>query len=106
MENYSQKAGFEPVFIDPTFDVGFKILMKNEIILKGLLQELIPGRKIQKLIYLDTEVVGPSTRDKRSVFDIRCEEENGRSFVCGESLIPLRCRGSTVISMFQEQTSG
>ena len=81
MENYSQKAGFEPVFIDPTFDVGFKILMKNEIILKGLLQELIPGRKIQKLIYLDTEVVGPSTRDKRSVFDIRCEEENGRSFV-------------------------
>lgn len=68
-------------FIDPTFDVGFKILMKNEVVLKGFLQALIPDRKISRLTYLDTEVVGPAARDKRSIFDVRCEDADGSTFV-------------------------
>ncbi|MCQ2119371.1 MAG: Rpn family recombination-promoting nuclease/putative transposase [Bacteroidales bacterium] len=71
----------ESAYIDPTFDVGFKILMKNEIVLKGFLQAMIPDRHISKLTYLDTEVVGPTTRDKRSIFDVRCEDEDGSTFV-------------------------
>lgn len=72
-------------FIDLSTDIGFKIAFGNPdhpALAKGLLQALIPDRKIDKLEFLNTETLPEDVDDKRMNFDVRCTDEKGDSFVC------------------------
>lgn len=45
------------------------------------LNEIIPDRKIVGLTYLNPEVLGPDEDGKRYVYDIKCTDENGNTFI-------------------------
>ncbi len=67
-------------YIIPTSDWGFKRLFGTEMnkgILIGFLNEVITDRVIVELEYLNTEVILPSTKKRRVVFDVycRCEDD-------------------------------
>ena len=71
-----------PVFIDPFTDYGFKRLFRwpqNKIILIDFLNAVIePDSAIVDVSYLDTEQIGAFKNNRKSVFDIYCEDESGK----------------------------
>ncbi|MDO5442257.1 MAG: Rpn family recombination-promoting nuclease/putative transposase [Bacteroidia bacterium] len=72
-------------FIDLTQDIGFKIAFGNPDhpeLTRGLIQALIPERDIQKVEFLNTELIPEQDGDKRMNFDVRCIDRDGNSFVC------------------------
>lgn len=87
MENNSSIGGGKAPrrFIDLTYDIGFKIAFGNPDhpgITIGFLQALIPDRKIEKIEFLNNETIPEDPDDKRMIFDVRCIDANGDSFVC------------------------
>ncbi len=73
------------VFIDPFTDYGFKRLFRwpqNKIVLIDFLNCIInPAHRIVNVSYLDTEQIGEFKENRKSVFDIYCEDESGNIFV-------------------------
>ncbi len=75
----------EYVFIDPFTDYGFKRLFRwprNKILLIDFLNSVIsPAHRIIDINYLDTEQLDIFKENKKSVFDIYCEDEAGNIFI-------------------------
>ena len=66
-------------YLDLRTDYGFKrVFGENPEILKNLLNEFLReviGRKITDVVYLQTEVLGFSNKEKRIIFDLYCEDQ-------------------------------
>jgi len=72
-------------YINPHTDFGFKKLFGTEAN-KYLLQELLPvllGRadRITSLRYMNPEQLGRSEGDRKAVYDLYCETDNGEKFI-------------------------
>ncbi|NCP85629.1 MAG: PD-(D/E)XK nuclease family transposase [Bacteroidetes bacterium] len=77
---------FREKYINPFTDYGFKKLFgeePNKDLLLDFLNELLKEEagKITDLTYLKTEFVGYTLSDRRSVYDIYCENEKGEKFI-------------------------
>jgi len=73
-------------YINPFTDFGFKRLFGSEFnkpLLIDFLNELI-GKEagiIKDLTYLSTEQLGKTSIDRKAIFDIYCENEEGEKFI-------------------------
>ena len=74
-----------PVFIDLTTDFGFKRVFKRKEFMIPFLNDLLRtyNKKgvIKDVDYINTEDGGEVQRDKRIVFDLKCETEDGDIFI-------------------------
>jgi len=72
-------------YLNPFTDFGFKKLFGSEVnkdLLISFLNEVLPeGVRIKKLTCLKTEHVGHSELDRRVVYDLYCENEEGEKFI-------------------------
>jgi len=73
-------------YINPFTDFGFKRLFgeePNKDLLLDFLNEILKNQqgKIVSLTYLKTEKLGISELDRRAIFDLYCENENGEKFI-------------------------
>lgn len=72
-------------YINPYTDYGFKLLFgtePNKDITLELVNALLQGKEVIKsLTLLPTEQLGDTKDDRRSVFDICCENENGEKII-------------------------
>ncbi len=72
-------------YINPLTDFGFKWLFgtePNKDLLIDFLNELLPPHhRIKTLNYAHNEHLGASIIDRKAIFDIYCESENGDKFV-------------------------
>ncbi len=72
------------VFAKLTFDKGFKIVLgtegRSEKILIPLLNRIL-NLRIVELQFLQTEKMGLTEEDSKSVFDVYCKDEFGRRFL-------------------------
>ena len=73
------QTGKTEYYLDLRTDYGFKrVFGENPEILKSLLNEFLHeviGRKITDVVYLQTEVLGFSNKEKRIIFDLYCEDQ-------------------------------
>ena len=77
-------AGKKVRYIDPLTDWGFKRLFGTEVnkeILAGFLQVLFPDREIRDIRYLNSEQLGLTREDRKSVFDVSCMTKSGEEFI-------------------------
>ena len=72
-------------YINPYTDYGFKLLFgtePNKDITMELVNALLQGREVIKsLTLLPTEQLGDTKDDRRSVFDVFCENEQGEKII-------------------------
>lgn len=72
-------------YVNPYTDFGFKMLFGTEMnkdLLISFVNSLLQGKEvIRDLTYLNTEHLGTSERDRRAVFDVYCENENGEKIL-------------------------
>ena len=72
-------------YINPFTDFGFKRLFgteANKDLLIDFLNELLAGReRISDLTYLNSEQLGKTEEDRKSIYDIYCENEQGEKFI-------------------------
>ena len=73
-------------YINPFTDFGFKKLFGTEFnkpLLIDFLNEVIGSEtgKIKQLSYLSTEQLGSCIADRKAIFDIYCENEQGEKFI-------------------------
>ena len=72
-------------YINPFTDFGFKRLFgteANKDLLMDFLNELLAGREqISDLTYLNSEQLGKTEEDRKSIYDIYCENERGEKFI-------------------------
>jgi predicted transposase/invertase (TIGR01784 family) len=72
-------------YIDPFTDYGFKKIFGEEAskpVLQDFLNSLLPPEnKIKSLSFKNTEQLGQTTADRKSLFDIYCEAESGEKFI-------------------------
>ena len=72
-------------YINPFTDFGFKKIFGEEAskpLLLDFLNSLLPeNNKIKSLSYKNTEHLGQTETDRKSLFDIYCEAENGEKFI-------------------------
>ena len=72
-------------YINPYTDYGFKLLFgsePNKDITLGLVNALLQGREVIKsLTLLPTEQLGDTKDDRRSVFDVYCENAEGEKII-------------------------
>lgn len=75
----------EEKYINPFTDFGFKKLFGEEIskdLLINFLNQLLPSEhKITELKFKQTENLGTTELDRKAIFDIYCENENGEKFI-------------------------
>ena len=75
----------EGKYINPYTDYGFKLLFgtePNKDITLELVNALLQGKEVIKsLTLLPTELLGDTKDDRRSVFDVYCENERGEKIV-------------------------
>jgi predicted transposase/invertase (TIGR01784 family) len=75
----------EEKYINPFTDFGFKKLFGEEIskdLLIDFLNQLLPSEhKITELKFKQTENLGSTEIDRKAIFDIYCENENGEKFI-------------------------
>lgn len=77
---------FKGRYLNPFTDFGFKKLFgeaPNKALLKDFLSELLRSEQgnIKKLTYLTHEHLGRSKDDRRAIFDLYCENEQGEKFI-------------------------
>ena len=77
---------FVEKFIDPFTDYGFKRLFgeePNKELLLDFLNELLKSEQgnITSLTYLKSDKLGHSEDDRKAVFDLYCENEDGEKFI-------------------------
>ena len=78
------KNGVKHRYVDPMSDPGFKVVFGtegNEELLIGLLNSMLPGVDIVELRYKNTEHMGASIDDGKSIFDVYCEDSSGVSYL-------------------------
>ena len=72
-------------YLDPKADVTFKKVFgehKNLVIsLLNALLPLDPGRQVESIEYLPSELVPRTPTSKNTIVDVRCEETGGRKFI-------------------------
>lgn len=72
-------------YINPYTDFGFKKLFGTELnkeLLISFLNALLPdGQNVKDVTYLNTEQLGTLEKDRRAVFDVYCENEQGEKFL-------------------------
>ena len=72
-------------YINPYTDYGFKLLFgtePNKDITLGLVNALLQGKEVIKsLTLLPTEQLGDTKDDRRSVFDVYCENAEGEKII-------------------------
>lgn len=75
----------EAKYVNPYTDFGFKMLFGTEMnkeLLVSFINSLLGGKEVIKdLNYLNTEHIGTSEKDRRAVFDVYCENENGEKIL-------------------------
>lgn len=73
------------LYIDPKTDFGFKYLFGTELnkdLLIGFLNALFHGEHIvREVTYLNSERLGTGVEERRAIFDVYCEGENGEKFI-------------------------
>ena len=77
--------GLQERYINPYTDFGFKKLFgtdMNKDLLISFLNALLHGEQMVKdVTYLNTEHLGTQEIDRRAVFDVYCENEQGEKFL-------------------------
>lgn len=77
--------GLHERYINPYTDFAFKLLFGTELnkeLLISFLNALLHGEEhIKEITYLNSEHLGTQERDRRGVFDIYCENEQGEKFL-------------------------
>lgn len=77
--------GLHERYINPYTDFAFKLLFGTELnkeLLISFLNALLHGEEhIKEITYLNSEHLGTQERDRRAVFDIYCENEQGKKFL-------------------------
>ncbi len=72
-------------YIDPFTDFGFKKIFGEEAskpLLLDFLNALLPQQtKIKDLSFKNTEQLGQTEIDRKAIYDIYCENENGEKFI-------------------------
>lgn len=72
-------------YVNPYTDFGFKKLFGTEInkdLLISFINSLLHGKEVVKdLTYLNTEHLGTGEADRKAVFDVYCENENGEKIL-------------------------
>ncbi len=72
-------------YLDPKADVTFKKVFgehKNLVIsLLNALLPLDPGKQVETIEYMTSEMVPETPFGKNSIVDVRCEETGGRKFI-------------------------
>lgn len=75
----------EAKYVNPYTDFGFKMLFGTEMnkeLLISFINSLLGGKEVIKdLKYLNTEHIGTSEIDRRAVFDVYCENEDGEKIL-------------------------
>ena len=71
----------EIAFIDVMSDEGFKRVFGVEENMILLLEAAFQDRKITKVKYLDKEKFGLFRGTRRSIYDLHCEDDQGRKFI-------------------------
>lgn len=73
-------------------DEAFKITVCNpehELLLRKIIELLIPGKKIRELSFVDKENHGLVISDKNTIFDLYCTEEGtGEQFIVEVQVAP------------------
>ena len=86
LNNKNMGAEGHERYINPYTDFGFKKLFGTELnkdLLISFLNALLSGKKkeIKDLSYLNSEHLGDGYGDRRAVFDVYCETEDGGRFI-------------------------
>ena len=71
-------------YINPFTDFGFKKLFGEEAskpMLIDFLNSLLPESNIVDLAFKDKEQLGQTEQDRKAIYDIYCENENGEKFI-------------------------
>ena len=80
-----KKAKNMAKYLDPKADVTFKKVFgehKNLVIsLLNALLPLDPGKQVESIEYMTSEMVPETPLGKNSIVDVRCEETGGRKFI-------------------------
>lgn len=75
----------EDKYIDPLTDFGFKRIFgtePNKVLLIDFLNTLLPAHhQIQDITFKNTENIGYTPFDRRAIFDIYCQGQNGDRFI-------------------------
>lgn len=75
----------EDRYVNPYTDFGFKVLFRTEMnkeLLISFVNSLFDGKEVIKdLTYLNTKHLGTSEVDRRAVFDVYCENEQGKKIL-------------------------
>jgi predicted transposase/invertase (TIGR01784 family) len=79
-------ADFVEKYINPFTDYGFKRLFgeeANKDLLMDFLSELLREEQgeIKNITFLKTEQLGSTEIDRKAIFDLYCENENGEKFI-------------------------
>jgi len=79
------KMALTEKYINPLTDFGFKKIFgtePNKDLLIDFLNELLPKKKkIKNLTYTQNEHLGNSAVDRKAIFDLYCESEQGEKFI-------------------------
>ena len=77
--------GLHERYVNPYTDFAFKLLFGTELnkeLLISFLNALLHGEEIiREITYLNAEQLETQERDRRTVFDIYCENEQGEKFI-------------------------
>ncbi len=71
-------------YVNPFTDFGFKKLFGSEMskdLLISFLNEILPDQKIASLSYKKTDKLGASDLDRKVIYDLYCENEEGEKFI-------------------------
>jgi predicted transposase/invertase (TIGR01784 family) len=77
---------FREKYINPFTDYGFKRLFgedPSKVLLVDFLNELLHDEqgRIKELTYLKSDRLGAVEEDRKAIFDLYCENENGEKFI-------------------------
>ena len=77
--------GIQDKYINPYTDFGFKLLfgtaMNKELLISFLNALLFKEETVKDVTYLNAEHLDTQEYDRRAVFDVYCENENGEKFL-------------------------
>ena len=77
--------GIQDRYINPYTDFGFKLLfgtaMNKELLISFLNALLFGEETVKDITYLNTEHLGTMEYDRRAVFDVYCENDEGEKFL-------------------------
>jgi predicted transposase/invertase (TIGR01784 family) len=71
-------------YVNPFTDFGFKKLFGSELhkdLLISFLNEILPDQKIATLVYKKTESLGATDVDRKVIYDLYCENDEGEKFI-------------------------